>query len=135
MQWQCLPVPQDTHGQPAIHYTTVYNVFARWADDGPLEHAFIASVGHRADQKHLDLSVLHGEGTTTVAKQGGDGLGYSGDNHPQGEQVMALIDHHGYGGSPLPVAPVHAADMVLWPEGFKALKRVAKLTGLVREGA
>src|SRR2546427_542663 len=24
MQWKCLPVPQDTDGKPAIHYTTVY---------------------------------------------------------------------------------------------------------------
>ena len=24
MQWKCLPVPQDTHGKPSIHYTTVY---------------------------------------------------------------------------------------------------------------
>jgi transposase len=36
MQWKCLPVPQDAHGTPAIHYTTVYKVFARWADDGSL---------------------------------------------------------------------------------------------------
>ena len=27
MQWKCLPVPQDTNGTPAIHYTTVYKVF------------------------------------------------------------------------------------------------------------
>ena len=34
MQWKCLPVPKGTYGQPAIHDTTVYKVFARWADDG-----------------------------------------------------------------------------------------------------
>src|SRR5882724_4000922 len=28
MQWKCLPVPKDTNGNPAIHYTTVYKVFA-----------------------------------------------------------------------------------------------------------
>src|SRR5882672_4540470 len=54
MQWKCLPVPQDTHGKPAIHYTTVYKVFAKWSDDGSLEHAFIASVQHLADHNHLD---------------------------------------------------------------------------------
>jgi hypothetical protein len=37
--------------------------------------------------------------------------------------------------APLPVAPVNKADTVLLPEGLKALKRVAKLTGLVLEGA
>ena len=37
--------------------------------------------------------------------------------------------------APLPVAPVNAADTVLFPEGLKALKRVAKLTGLDLKGA
>jgi transposase len=70
MQWKCLPIPQDTHGKPAIHYTTIYKVFARWADDGSLWQAFVASVRHLAAAQHLDLRVLHGDGTTTVAKKG-----------------------------------------------------------------
>jgi transposase len=70
MQWKCLPVPTDTHGKPAIHYTTVSRVFATWADDGSLWQAFIASVVHLAAEKHLDTSVLHGDGTNTVAKKG-----------------------------------------------------------------
>jgi hypothetical protein len=74
MQWKCLPVPHDTDGQPTIHYTTVYRVFAKWADDGSLWQAFIASVRHLAAEKHLDTSVLHGDGTNTVAKKGGMGL-------------------------------------------------------------
>src|SRR6266436_503297 len=71
MQWKCLPIPQDAQGNPAIHYTTVYKVFATWADDGSLWQAFIASVRHLAVEKQLDLSVLHGDGTNTVAKKGG----------------------------------------------------------------
>jgi hypothetical protein len=70
MQWKCLPVPTDANGAPAIHYTTVYKVFAKWADDGSLWQAFVASVGHLAVEKQLDLSVLHGDGTNTVAKKG-----------------------------------------------------------------
>jgi transposase len=41
MPWKCLPVPKDTNGQPAIHYTTVYKVFAKWADDRSLQQAFM----------------------------------------------------------------------------------------------
>jgi transposase len=70
MQWKCLPIPQDANGKPTIHYTTVYKVFARWADDGSLWQAFVASVRHLATEKHLDTSVLHGDGTNTVAKKG-----------------------------------------------------------------
>ena len=74
MQWKCLPVPQDAQGKPAIHYTTVYKVCAKWADDGSLWRAFVASVRHLAAEKQLDTSVLHGDGTNTVAKKGAMGL-------------------------------------------------------------
>ncbi len=135
MQWKCLPVPTDHDGKAEIHYTTVYKVFAKWADDGSLEHAFIASVKHLSDQKHLDLRVLHGDGTNTVAKKGGDGIGYSGYKHQKGEKVLAITDNNGYVLAPLPVAPVNEADMRLLPDGLNALKRVAKLTGFVLTGS
>jgi transposase len=135
MQWKCLPVPKDSDGKAEIHYTTVYKVFAKWSDNGSLEHAFIARVGHLADQHHLDLSVLHGDGTNTVAKKGGDGIGYSGHKHQKGEKVIAIIDNNGYVLAPLPVAPVNEADTVLLPEGLKTLKRVAMLTGLEIQGS
>jgi len=70
MQWKCLPVPTDAHGKPAIHYTTVYKVFAKWADDGSLWQVYITSVRYLAAEKHLDTSVLYGDGTNTVAKKG-----------------------------------------------------------------
>jgi transposase len=80
MQWKCLPVPKDAHGQPAIHYTNIYRAFAKWADDGSLWQAFLASVRHLAAEKHLDLRVLHGDGTNTVAKKGGMASGTRGTN-------------------------------------------------------
>ncbi len=46
-----------------------------------------------------------------------------------------MIDNHGYVLSPLPVAPVNQTDMVLFPEGLKALKKVAKEVGLDLRGA
>ena len=63
-------IPHDTQGKPAIHYTTVYKVFAKWADDGSLWQAFVARVRHLAVEQQLDLSVFHGDGTNTVAKKG-----------------------------------------------------------------
>src|SRR2546422_11608519 len=80
MQWKCLPVPTDSDGKPALHDTTVYKVFAKWADDGSLRQAFIASVAHLAAEKQLDLRVRHGDGTNTVAKKGGMALGMRGTN-------------------------------------------------------
>ena len=73
MPWKCVPIPQDPHGQPAIHDTSVYRAFATWAHDGSLEQAFIASVAHRSAEQPLDLGVLHGDGTNTVAQTGARG--------------------------------------------------------------
>ena len=80
MQWKCLPVPTDPQGHPVIHYTTIYKVFAKWADDGSLWQAFVASVRHLAAEKQLDLSMLHGDGTNTVAKKGGMASSSRGTN-------------------------------------------------------
>jgi transposase len=86
MQWKCLPVPTDSTGKPAIHYTTVYKVFAKWADDGSLWQAFVASVRHLAAEKQLDLSVLHGDGTNTVAKKGAMALATRATNIRRGRK-------------------------------------------------
>jgi len=72
-QWKCLPMPKDATGKPALHYPNVYRAFATWADDGSLQQAFTASVRSLADEKKLDLRVLHGDGTNTVAKEGAMG--------------------------------------------------------------
>jgi transposase len=74
MQWKCLPIPKGPTGKPGLHYTNVYRAFAKWADDRSLQQAFTASVGHLSDEKRLDVRILHGDGTNTVAKKGETGL-------------------------------------------------------------
>src|ERR1700676_1730457 len=130
MQWKCMPCPRANDGTALIHYTTIYKVFAKWADDGSLEQAFIASVRHLAEHHQLDLNILHGDGTNTVAKKGGDGIGYSGHKHQTGEKIIAIVDNNGFVLAPLPVAPVNEADTVLPPEGLNTLKSMARLTDL-----
>jgi len=98
MQWKCLPVPKDLNGHPAIHDTTVSKVFAKWADDGSLWQAFVASVRQLAEAKKLDLRVLHGDGTTTGAKKGGMAWGTQETNTSRARRswpsstIMALCE-------------------------------------------
>ena len=110
MQWKCLPIPKDPQGKPALHYTNVYRVFAKWTDDGSLQKAFMASVADLSEAKKLDLRVLHGDGTNTVAKKGAMGVDTLGTSTRRGEKVIAITDNHGYVLSPLPVAPVNKTD-------------------------
>lgn len=70
MQWKQMPIEKGSNGEPEIHYTVIYKLFARWADDGSLKNAFVASVRHLSEEKKLDLSLLHGDGSNTVAKKG-----------------------------------------------------------------
>src|SRR2546421_7357283 len=65
----------------------------------------------------------------------GDGIGFSGYKHQKGEKVIAMTENNGYVLAPVPVAPVNETDMVLFPEGLKALKKVAKEVGLDLKGA
>jgi hypothetical protein len=46
-----------------------------------------------------------------------------------------MTENHGYVLAPVPVAPVNETDMVLFPEGLQALKKVAKEVGLDLKGA
>jgi transposase len=73
MPWTCLPIPTGPTGKPEIHDTNVYRAFAKWSDDGSLQQAFIARVSHLSEEKPLDLSVLHGDRTNTVAQKGAMG--------------------------------------------------------------
>ena len=114
-QWKRMPVPRTSDGTAPIHHTTIYKVFAKWADDGSLDHAFIASVRHLAEQHHLDLNILHG-----------DGIGYSGHKHQKGEKIIAIVDNNGYVLAPLPVATANEPDTVLPPKrGRKRLFNAA----------
>jgi hypothetical protein len=70
MQWKELPIDKGADGNAELHYTGVFKLFARWAEDGSLQRAFIASVTHLDETKKLDLSLLHGDGSNTVAKKG-----------------------------------------------------------------
>jgi transposase len=86
MPWKGLPMPQDATGKPAIHDTNVYRAFATWSDDGSLQQAFTASVAHLSAEQHLDLRVLHGDGTNTVAKKGAMGLATRAINTRRGRR-------------------------------------------------
>ncbi|CAN5453879.1 hypothetical protein BH10PSE19_BH10PSE19_13780 [soil metagenome] len=44
MQWHQLPIKIDDLGKPEIHYSRVFRIYQRWANDGSLEKAFEHSV-------------------------------------------------------------------------------------------
>lgn len=53
-----------------IHWTNVYKWHNRWSKNGSYRNLFETSVATLFEKNKLDLSVLHGDGSNTVAKKG-----------------------------------------------------------------
>ena len=107
MQWWQLSIEMGPDGKPEIHYTRIYKHFARWCDDGSWSKAFEAAVAHLYDRNKLDVSILHGDCSDTVAKKGGNGIGFSGHKHHTGEKVLPIVDANGYILAPFTLAPAN----------------------------
>lgn len=64
-QWESLPIRKKE-----IHWSAIYRFHNRWSKDGTYEEIFLVSVKTLKDNGKLDLSILHGDGSNTVAKKG-----------------------------------------------------------------
>lgn len=135
MQWKELPIALGPDGRPEIHYTVIYKRFVRWSNDGSIKMFFEVSVKRLHDAGLLDVSVVNGDGTNTVSKKGGDGIGYSGYKCQLGEKIMAIVERNGYVLAPCPVASVNVNDCVLLPEGLDDLMRVSRDIGFSVRGS
>ena len=65
MQWRELKPKRNK-----IHWSNIYKWHNRWSKDGSYKNLFLASVMQLNEEGKLDLSVLHGDGSNTVAKKG-----------------------------------------------------------------
>ena len=80
-QWKELPIEKNKDGRPETHYIRIYRAFRRYEAHGCFDAIFEGSVSQLHQKEYLDISVIHGDGTTTAAKKGGDNLGFSGHKH------------------------------------------------------
>jgi transposase len=134
-QWEERPIELDLEtGKREIHYTNVYKHFAKWQTDGSWERVFNSSVFFLNTQEQLDVSIIHGDGSNTIAKKGGDGIGYSGHQHQKGEKTMAIVENNGYILSPMTVDSVNRHDTSLLPESLNHLSKLKKNIGLALKG-
>ncbi len=53
-----------------IHWSNVYRWHNKWSKDGSYEHLFLKSLSFLERNNLLDLSIIHGDGSNTVAKKG-----------------------------------------------------------------
>ena len=133
-QWKELPIEKDAKGAEEIHHTRVWRAFRRWEADGCFDAIFEGTVLtlHHADL--LDVSVIHGDGTTTAAKKGGDNIGFSGHKKVKGDKVVAFCDRNCNVIAPFISAPGNHNESPLLREALPVVTRIADSIGLDLRG-
>ncbi|CAE6876555.1 hypothetical protein R69746_08813 [Paraburkholderia aspalathi] len=133
-QWKELPIEKDRQGRPEIHYTRIYRAFRRWQADGCFDAIFEGSVFRLRQDDRLDTTVIHGDGTTTAAKKGGDNLGFSGHKKVKGDKVVTFCDRHCNVIAPFVAAPGNRNESPLLREALPQLTRIARAVSLDLRG-
>ena len=133
-QWKELPIERDANGRREIHHTRVWHAFRRWEADGCFDAIFEGTVLtlHHADL--LDVSVIHGDGTTTAAKKGGDNIGFSGHKKVKGDKVVAFCDRNCNVIAPFISAPGNRNESPLLRDALPVVTRIADSIGLDLQG-
>lgn len=135
MQWHKLPIDRDENGKPEIHYTRIFRIYQRWVKDKSLERVFENTVSLLVQNNLVDCSILHGDGSSTAAKKGGDMLGYNGHKHFKGEKVVAIVDRNVNVITPYTRASGNQNESPLFEPALHSLKKIANDVGLDFKGS
>jgi len=133
-QWKELPIEKDQNGRGEIHYSGVYRAFRRWEADGCFDAIFAGTVVTLNHADLLDTSVIHGDGTTTAAKKGGDNIGFSGHKRVKGDKVVAFCDRNCNVIAPFISAPGNQNESPLLREALPAVTGIAASISLDLRG-
>jgi transposase len=133
-QWKELPIATDRDGRPEIHFTSLYRAFRRWQASGCFDAVFLASVVRLQADGRLDTRVIHGDGTTTAAKKGGDNIGFNGHRKMKGDKIVAFCDRHCNVIAPFVQAPGNRNESPLLREALPDVMRIAREAGLGLKG-
>lgn len=133
-QWKELPIERDREGRPEIHYTRIYNAFRKWQADGCFDAIFEGSVATLSQENLLDTAVIHGDGTTTAAKKGGDNIGFNGHKKMKGDKTVVFCDRRCNVISPFVSAPGNSNESPLLREALPLVTRLANAVGLDLKG-
>ncbi len=134
-QWAQLPIATDENGHPEIHYTRIYRMFRYWIVHGCMDAIFETSVRSLRESDLLDTRILHGDGTTTAAKKGGDNIGFSGHKKMKGDKVVAFCDRNCNVISPFVSAPGNRNEAHLLRDALPKLTTIAQAVGLNLTGS
>ena len=134
-QWKMLPIAKDTTGKPEIHYSNIHRRLSFLEKHGVLDTVFEASVQALHQAKKLDVSVIHGDGTSTAAKKGGDNLGRNGHKHFKGDKVVPFCDRNCNVISPFVAAAGNANESPLFRDALPKAIALSRRVGFNLKGS
>jgi transposase len=129
-QWKKLPIEKDQNGVPEIHYSRIYRAFRHFEAQGCFDAIFAGTVSLLKEDEKLDISIIHGDGTTTAAKKGGDNLGFNGHKQMKGDKVVAFCDRNCNVVAPFIAAAGNRNESPLLREALPQVTRIAQEVGL-----
>jgi hypothetical protein len=135
IQWDQLEIEKDESGEKEIHYTRIFRVFKRWSNDGSLMKVFENTVLFLFKNDKLDLSIVHGDGSVTPAKKGGEMIAYNGHKKIKGDTILPVVDRNVNVLSPYTTAPANRNESPLFKHVIDNFKAICKKTGLAIKGA
>lgn len=91
-QWRELPMKQFTD-TVAMSWESVYYYFNKWSKDGSWRSVWIALL--RSKRSLIDLSSVQLDGSHTVAKRGGQAVGYQARKASKTSNALFLADNTG----------------------------------------
>ena len=133
-QWKELPIEKDADGLPEIHCTRIYGAFRRWQADGCFDIIFTVVVTRLNQIGLLDVTIIHGDGTTTAAKKGGDNTGFNGHKKIKGDKAVAFCGRNCNVVAPLVAAPGNHNESPLLRAALPNVMRMARSADLDLQG-
>ena len=92
-QWGMLPVEQFFTSKAKLSRSGVYHHYRQWVRDGCFKSVWIALL--KANHQLLDLSCMQLDGSHTLAKHGGEQVGYQGRKAAKTTNALFLSDNQG----------------------------------------
>src|SRR3954468_22776722 len=113
----------------------IYSAFRRWEADGCMDAIFAGTVMQLHQDALLDITVIHGDGTTTAVKKGGDNIGFNGHKKLKGDKVVAFCDRNCNVIAPFISAPGNRNEAPLLRQALPEVTRIARAVGLDLQGS
>jgi hypothetical protein len=107
----------------------------RWQADCSSDRIFAGTVHKLHQDQILDFSVIHGDGTTTAAKKGGDNFADSGHKHLKGCEVVAFCDRDCNIIAPFVTAPGNRNESPLLRDALPRLTAMVRAIGADLHGS